>query len=145
MRSTRDRIAIALALLSVLTLTLGLFEAERAFSVAVIANLMLPLLFGWRRQGRPVRMRLLISACGVLFAGLLLAIFYFDHPEAQRPDLWLGYPRATAIFVYLLWPLSILPAVIYALFFPKNVLDDADLSSFMKRYSKHRAADRHGA
>lgn len=145
MPSTRDRIAIALALLSLLTLALGLLGAERAFSVSVIANLMLPLFYGWRRQGDPLRMRRLMAACGLLLAGLLLAIFHYDQPEAARPALWLGYPRATAIFVYLIWPLSILPAVIYGLFFPKNVLDDDDLSAFMQRHSKHRAADRHGA
>lgn len=145
MLSTRDRIAVALALLSLLTLTLGLLDLGRAFSVSVIANLLLPVFYGWRRRGEALRIRILLTACALLYAGLLLAVFHFDHPEAARPELWFGFPRATAIFVYLIWPLSILPALIYGVYFSDSVLDDADLSDFMKRYSKHRAANRHGA
>ena len=145
MTSTRDRIAIALALLSLLTLALGLLQWEHAFGVAVIANLILPLFFGWRRQGNPRRMRLLLAACAVCYSGLVLATFALDAPEAARPVIWLGYPRATAVFVYLIWPLGLLPAALYAAYFSTDVLADDDLFRFMKKYSKHRAVDRHGA
>jgi hypothetical protein len=143
--STGDRIAISLALLSLLTLALGLLGMDEAFGVAAIATILLPTWFGWRSRGKPRRVRALLLGCAALYAGLTLLIFAIDRPEAAQPEIWLGYPPSTAIFVYAIWPLGILPAVLYGLLFAKAVLSDEDLAAFQERHSKHRASAGDGA
>ena len=144
MHSTGDRIAISLALLSLLTLALGLLGMAEAFGVAAIATILLPLWFGWRSRGNPRRVRALLMGCAVLYAGFILLIFALDRPEAARPEIWLGYPPSTAVFVYAIWPLGILPALLYGWFFKAEVLSDEDLAAFQERYSKHRASPGNG-
>jgi hypothetical protein len=145
-RSGADRTAITLALLSLLTLALGLLGLEPAFGAAAIGVILLPLWFGWRGAGGARGVRLGLAACGLLYVGLLWTIFVLNPPQgAPLPSLWGGYPPATAVFVYLLWPLGGLPAVLYALRFKKDALDDKELADFLSRYSKRRAPDRHGA
>ena len=145
MRSVADRVAMLLAALSLAALTLGLFGMAEAFSVGVIAVLLTPVWFGWRPAGRVRLVRRLLAGCAALYAALRLLVFVLDTPTAVEPVIWLGYPRATAVFVYAIWPLGVLPALIYAWLFRQSVLSDEDLADFMKRYSKHRASDRHGA
>lgn len=144
MRSAADRVVILLASLSVLTLVLGLLGMSEAFGVAAMAVLLTPVWFGWRAAGQARRARRLLAGCATLYAGLVLLVFVLDDPTAAEPVIWFGYPRATAVFVYAIWPLGVLPALIYALLFPKTVLSDTDLTEFMKRFSKHRGSDRHG-
>jgi hypothetical protein len=143
--STGDRVAISLALLSLLTLVLGLLGMAEAFGVAAVGVILLPIWFGWRSRSNPSRVRSLLAACAALYAVLILLIFQLDRPEAAQPEIWLGYPPSTAVFVYAVWPLGILPALVYGVYFSKQVLSDEDLASFLERHSKHRPSAVKGA
>lgn len=143
--TTPDRLAVSIALLSLGTLVLGLLGYAQAFGVAAVASLILPLGFGWRKGGMARRMAVYLALFAIVLSALVLALFVFDRPDAAEPAIWLGYPRATAVFVYGVWPIGTLPAIIYGLYFRRAVLDEADLDAFLKRYSKHSATDRHGA
>ncbi|MBI1356339.1 MAG: hypothetical protein GC160_18515 [Acidobacteria bacterium] len=150
MAGSADRIAVGVGAASLLALALGLAGQPRAFSAAAVVVVMLPLVYGWSRRGslRPVYGSL--TACALLYIALLLATFALDRPDEPSPRLFWGFPEATAVFVYLIWPLGALPALLYGLRFPREVLPEQDLTEFLARYSKRRsgdrrAADRHGA
>lgn len=145
MRSSADRIAAAIGLAALLALGLALAGQARAFGVAAVAVVMLPLAFGWSAKGRPGAVQLRLAACAALYAVLILATFALDQPDDPEPALFWGFPPATAVFVYLIWPLGALPALLYGLRFRRDVLREDDLTQFLQRYSKRRSADDHGA
>ncbi|MDR9431665.1 MAG: hypothetical protein RI568_13330 [Natronomonas sp.] len=91
--------------------------AQVAFSFAAITFIALYVLIGThssedRFSPRPfVALAAgLLVMLGVAFA--LLWYYHFQNPAYTDPTYWLGFPRATAIVVYLLW----MPPALYLMF-----------------------------
>ncbi|MFC7325926.1 hypothetical protein ACFQMF_15265 [Halorubrum rutilum] len=66
---------------------------------------------------------------GVAFA--LLWHFHFQNPAYTDPTYWLGFPRATAVVVYVLW----MPPALYLMFaypylFSKYIWDKDQVAEF---------------
>lgn len=71
----------------------------------------------------------LLVILGVAFA--LLWYFHIQNPGYTDPVYWLGFPRATAIVIYLLW----MPPALYLMFsypylFDRYIWDDEQVEQF---------------
>lgn len=91
--------------------------AQVAFSFASVAFIGLYVLLGTqssatRHSSRPFL--LLVSGLVVILvaAFALLWYFHFQNPSYTDPVYWFGFPRATAVVVYLLW----MPPALYLMF-----------------------------
>lgn len=106
-------------------------------AVAVMLMLTSAAAVGWgRSMGRGVIVGGLALSF-VVFAALALAMVALEAPEGAG-EQWLGYPRATSLLVYGLWPLGLLPGALYVWRFHTDVLPEDRLEAFLKRYSKQR-------
>ena len=65
--------------------------------------------------------------------GLVAAMTHL-HPMDGR--LWLGLPPATAVLVYLLWPLQSIIGALYVREFSRTVLPDDRLNRFLSEFRK---------
>jgi lysylphosphatidylglycerol synthetase-like protein (DUF2156 family) len=99
------------------TMLVGGTTAQVAFSYAAITFIALYVLMGTHSSGdrhsqRPFLALVagLLVILGVAFA--LLWYYHFQDPTYADPTYWLGFPRATAVVVYLLW----MPPALYLMF-----------------------------
>ena len=114
----------------------GVWGEPAALGVAVLAVTMLILSLGWRSaSSRAVTWAL--AGIFVLFNGLILSITALEAPEGP-PRLWLGLPAPTALLVYGVWPLGILPSLLYAFRFRDSVLPEDRLERFLAEHSRRR-------
>jgi len=140
-----NRLAAVLAALGLLTVGAGFVNALPTMAVGLISVLILSLALGWGAALglRPVAIYL--GGCLLLYAGLILAMIALDDPTTAEPVLWGGFPRATALLVFGLWPLGTLPTILYGLRFKRDILPEERLQSFLRRYSRHRPQGRSSA
>lgn len=83
------------------------------------------------------RIRLTLAAYLALMVGLLSAIFHL-HPMSDVTDLWLGLPPATAVLVYLFWPLQGIVGTLHIMEFSRTVMPEDRLNRFLAQHSKNR-------
>ena len=117
----------------------GGMVGQIVFSVSTIVFFGLYLLIGTqssaKRHGSKVFQSLaagLVLILGVGFA--LLWYFHFQNPSYTDPVYWFGFPRATAIVVYLLW----MPPAIYLMFsypylFEKYIWNESQAKEFRRQ------------
>ncbi len=130
-----NRLAVTLGALAVVALGLALAGFNAAFGVASWAILTLLVTAGFGGFGAPKRVLVWALGLFVLFSSLLLWIFALDAPQADL-QLWWGLPRATAVLIYGIWPLGVLPGVLYAIEFSREVLPDEKLRAFRAALSE---------
>ncbi len=110
-----------------------------AFSYSAIAFIGLYVLIGTqssarRSTGRPFQLLIagLLVILGVAFA--LLWFFHFQNPSYTDPIYWFGFPRATAVVIYLLW----MPPALYLMFsypylFERYIWSEQQAKEFRQR------------
>ncbi len=120
------------------TMFVGGAAAQVAFSYAAITFIALYVLMGThgtenRFSARPFLALAagLLAILGIAFA--LLWYFHFQDPTYADPTYWLGFPRATAVVVYLLW----MPPALYLMFsypylFDKYLWSEEQAEEFRK-------------
>ena len=91
--------------------------AQVAFSYSAIVFIALYVLIGtqsdeqrYQTSSFKILAAGLVAIVGVAFA--LIWFFHFQDPSYSDPTYWLGFPRATAMVVYLLW----MPPALYLMF-----------------------------
>jgi hypothetical protein len=132
----RNGLARALALSCLAVLAAGWLVGPALLGTATLAAITLTLAYGWSGH---LRGGVLWSLIGifVLFSALIAAMAVLDDP-AGEPLLWFGLPRPTALLVYAVWPLGVLPSLLYALRFRDTVLPGDKLERFLAEHSRHR-------
>lgn len=106
------------------------------FSYATVAFIVLYLLVGTqssadRHSERPFKLLAAGLSTILAIAFALLWYFHFQNPGYTDPTYWFGFPRATAIVVYLLW----MPPALYLMFsypylFEKYVWNESQAEEF---------------
>lgn len=132
----RSRLPALLALTLPLIAVFGWAGAPVPLGISLLAALALALAIGWRGA---LRRGVVLSIAGifVVFAALMTAIALLEDPLGE-PRLWLGLPASTAVLVYGVWPLGVLPSLLYAARFRGLVLPEEKLRRFLAQHSRHR-------
>ena len=110
----------------------GAWGEPTALGIAVLAVIMLILSLGWRGSRGAAWA---LAGIFAVFAALFLAIVAFDDPDGP-PRLLLGLPASTAVLVYGVWPLGVLPSLLYAYRFRDSVLPEDRLERFLAEHSR---------
>lgn len=127
-------------LVAALTMLIAMYFGGRAgqivFSASAVAFIGLYVLLGAqsseKRHDTSV-FKLMVAGLWVILGAAfgLLWHFHFQNPEYTDPTYWLGFPRATAVVVYLLW----MPPALYLMFaypylFNKYIWDKEQVAEF---------------
>lgn len=119
-----------------LAMVFGGVIGQIVFSIGAILFFGLYLLIGThsseKRHGKGLFQGLaagLVVILGIGFA--LLWYFHFQNPTYTDPTYWLGFPRATAVVIYLLW----MPPALYLMFsypylFDKYIWSESQAEEF---------------
>lgn len=124
------------ALVMLVAMYLGGRVGQVAFSAGAVAFIGLYVLLGVQSSER----RHDTNVFKIMIAGLWLILgvafgllwhFHFQNPAYADPTYWLGFPRATAIVVYLLW----MPPALYLMFaypylFDEYIWDEDQVAEF---------------
>lgn len=134
-----DRVIAVIFAAGVAALLLFLLNAWLLFGVVVCGVLVLGLALGYgagrRRLAISLSLILLFVAYGVLLVGMVRALGSGDSSR-----LVLGFPAATALLVYGIWPLPLLAGLLYALMFRSSVLPEERLEKFLAEHGRQRPA-----
>ena len=134
---SKDSPALALSLTSACAVTAaaGWLAEPALLGPATLAVIVLMLAFGWKGS---LSGGVLWGLVGIfaLFSGLILAMVALEDP-AGPPRLWLGLPAPSALLIYAVWPLGVLPSLLYAFYF-RTVLPEDRLERFLSAHSKNR-------
>ena len=103
--------------------------------LATLAVVMLTLRVGWQTASPWVGRSL--AAIYLVFAAVVSAIILLDAPGGPL-RLWLGLPAPTGLLVYGIWPLGILPSLLFAFRFHDTVLPHDRLERFLAEHSRRR-------
>lgn len=135
-----DRLVLSLAAAMLAAAVCGWIGWGPGLGVAVVVSAILAIAVGWGQtlRGAPA---LVLGATAAALSAVVLAIFVLDDPGGEGAQ-WFGLPRATALLVYVVWPLGLVPGGLYVWRFRRGVLPEDRLRTFLSRYSGRAAADR---
>ena len=68
------------------------------------------------------------------YSALLLLLARLDSTEELR--LILGFPAATAILVFGIWPIGAVAGLLYGLVFERSVLPEEKLQEFIRKFGR---------
>jgi len=105
------------------------------FGITAWSLMMLGLAVGFGAQLAQKPIPLLIIGLLVVYVVLLAAIALLDDPR-QPLTLILGFPAATAVLVYGIWPVAVVIGLVYALTFDRTVLPPDRLDEFIRRFGR---------
>ena len=130
-----NRLSLSLALACIAAVVAGWLGDPFLLGAASLAAILLTLAFGWKANlSGAVRWSLI--GVFVLFTGVIAWMAALDDPAGELV-LWLGFPPATALLIYAVWPLGVLPSLLYALRFRDTVLPLDKLERFLAEHSRH--------
>ena len=105
------------------------------FGIAAWALMALGLAAGFGAQARRRPIKVLIVGLFAAYAALLAGIAWLDDPQGPL-NLILGFPAATALLVYGVWPIAVVIGITYALTFDRAVLPPDRLDKFLRRFGR---------
>ncbi len=116
MRESNDGPVLAILLISIAALVMVFTGLWLVFGMLVCALLVagLALGFGAARRSKPVRLTLLFLICAYI-ASLGAMAWLEESAEASRLVLALGFPAATSVLVYVIWPVPLLSGILFLL------------------------------
>ena len=120
---------------STAAIVLALTNHWLLFGIAVCALMVLGLAVGFGAQLIHKPIPLLIVGLFVVYVVLLAAIASRDNPQGPL-ELILGFPVATAVLVYGIWPVGAIIGITYAITFDRTVLPPDRLEEFLCRFGR---------
>jgi len=132
-----DRIVLTVCLLSVLGVGLSLLDQWFWFGVVNWLLITAGLGLGYGRQSRhkPVLLGLMAILLG--YTLLFVALVWSHNPQGSL-RLVLGFPAATALFIYGIWPFGVVASILYAVVFDRFVLSKDKLEKVLAELSRQR-------
>ena len=114
---------------------LGWLNHWLLFGIAAWVLMALGLAIGFGPQLTRKPIPVMIIGLFVVYAGLLTTMAVLDDPQGPL-NLVLGFPAATAVLVYGVWPTAAAIGIIYGLTFDRTVLPPDRLDEFMRRFGR---------
>lgn len=135
MKHANDRIVAAICLLSLLGAGFSLLNWWFWFGIVNWLLVALGLALGYGRESRrgPILFTLIAILLG--FAALFTGMVWAHDPEGDL-TLVLGFPAGTAFFIYGIWPLGIVAAILYAVVFDRFVLPKDKLERLLAEFGR---------
>ena len=135
MRESNDGPVLAILLISIAALVMVFTGLWLVFGMLVCALLVagLALGFGAARRSKPVRFVLFFLICAYI-ASLGAMAWLEGSTEASR--LVLGFPPATSVLVYVIWPVPLLSGILFGLVFPTSILPEEKLREFLATHGR---------
>ncbi|MBG99098.1 MAG: hypothetical protein CMN58_01985 [Solibacterales bacterium] len=125
----------AILVLAIAAILFALTNSWLLFGVTAWSLMMLGLAVGFGAQLSQKPIPILIVGLLVVYIVLLTAIALLDNPR-QPLTLILGFPAATAVLVYGIWPVATVIGLVYALTFDRTVLPPDRLDEFIRRFGR---------
>ena len=114
---------------------LGWLNHWLLFGIAACALMALGLAVGFGPQLTRKPIPVLIVGLFVVYVVLLTVMAALDDPQGPL-NLVLGFPAATAVLVYGVWPAAAAIGIVYGLTFDRTVLPPDRLDEFMRRFGR---------
>ena len=123
-----------LALVGLAAIVLAFLNHWLLFGILTWLMMALAMAIGFGPEYR--RGPILASIVGIFLAysALLLLLARLDSTEELR--LILGFPAATAILVFGIWPIGAVAGLLYGLVFERSVLPEEKLQEFIRKFGR---------
>lgn len=136
--SWTDRLFAAIAAVCALALASALTENWMALGVLIWLLLSLELWLGFGRLADSALVRGAAAALFLIYTGVFAAMIVL-HDPAGDPNLILGFPAGSALLVYGVLPLAILPTLFVTFLFDRLVLPPERVARLVERYGRRES------
>lgn len=135
MKNSTDRTVAAIALLCALCVVFSLFNRWILFGVTAWMVITLEFAFGLGRASSHRAAQSFLALVFLSYIVLFLGMHWLHDPSGE-PIIVLGYPVGTALLIYGIWPLGMVPSLLYAAIFDRWILPPDRLERFLDEFGR---------
>jgi len=128
-------VAGVFGLVGVVAIALAFLNHWLLFGILTWLMMALAMAIGFGPEYR--RRAILATIIGIFLAysALLLLLALLDKP-GEELRLILGFPAATAVLVFGIWPIGMVAGLLYGLVFGQSILPEGKLQAFLRRFGR---------
>ena len=135
MRSESHAVAGGMGLVALAAIGLAFLNQWLQFGILTWLMMALAMAIGFGPEYRRPPILAAIIAIFLVYSALLLLLAGLDNP-GEPARLILGFPAATAVLVFGIWPAGVMAGLLYGLVFQRSVLPEEKLRAFIRKFGR---------
>ena len=137
MNNYAQRLVLAITCSCALCILLAFLNLWIWFGLTTSLLIALSLALGMGRTCNQPPVLVTLVLILLAYCGLLCGMAWLHEPETDL-TLVLGFPPGTALLIYGIWPLGMLPAVLYPIAFNRWILPADRLDRFVAEFGRQK-------
>jgi hypothetical protein len=133
MKGESQAVAGVFGLVGVAAIALAFLNHWLLFGILVWLMMALAMAIGFGPEYRRPPILAAIIGIFLAYSALLLLLVSLDKP-GEEPHLIWGFPAATAVLVFGIWPIGMVAGLLYGLVFSRSVLPEEKLRAFLSKF-----------
>lgn len=135
MRGENQAVVGVLGLVGLAAIALAFLNHWLLFGILTWLMMALAMAIGFGPEYRRPPILAAIIGIFLVYSALLLLLARLDNPGGE-PRLILGFPAATAVLVFGIWPIGVMAGLLYGLVFHRSVLPEKKLRAFIRKFGR---------
>ncbi len=135
MRGESKAVAGVFGLVALAAIALAFLNQWLLFGILTWLMMALAMAIGFGPEYRRAPILAAIIGIFLAYSALLLLLAGLDDPSGE-PRLILGFPAATAVLVFGIWPIGVMAGLLYGLVFQRSVLPEEKLRAFIRKFGR---------
>ena len=135
MRCESHAVAGGMGLVALAAIGLAFLNQWLLFGILTWLMMALAMAIGFGPEYRRPPILAAIISIFLVYSALLLLLAGLDDPSGE-PRLILGFPAATTVLVFGIWPIGVMAGLLYGLVFQRSVLPEEKLRAFIRKFGR---------
>ena len=135
MKSESKAVVGVFGLVGLAAIALAFLNQWLLFGILTWLMMALAMAIGFGPEYRRAPILAAITGIFLAYSALLLLLARLDNASGE-PRLILGFPAATAVLVFGIWPIGVMAGLLYGLVFHRSVLPQEKLRAFLRKYGR---------
>jgi len=135
MRGENQAVVGVLGLVGLAAIALAFLNQWLLFGILTWLMMALAMAIGFGPEYRRAPILAAIIGIFLVYSALLLLLAGLDNPGGE-PRLILGFPAATAVLVFGIWPIGVMAGLLYGLVFHRSILPEEKLRAFIRKFGR---------
>ena len=135
MKSESKAVVGVFGLVGLAAIALAFLNQWLLFGILTWLMMALAMAIGFGPEYRRGPILAAIIGIFLVYSALLLLLAQLDRP-GEELRLILGFPAATAVLVFGIWPVGVMAGLLYGLVFHRSVLPEEKLRAFIRKFGR---------
>ncbi len=135
MRGESKAVVGVFGLVGLAAIALAFLNQWLLFGILTWLMMALAMAIGFGPEYRRAPILAAIIGIFLAYSALLLLLAQLDNPSGEL-RLIMGFPVATAVLVFGIWPIGVMAGLLYGLVFHRSVLPEKKLQAFIRKFGR---------